>query len=100
MNGVIRSTFHYQPHTDVLTKVMDQPSRDLILQRNADLRKDNAMSDLSFGRQVASIPIIDWEWAIRNGYDLANPNGEIAGKEIFRFLRSERGQLCMVRDKL
>lgn len=100
MSKVIRSQLLYQPHTNQLLHRQSQPSENLILERNQELRKDNALGDLSFGRQVASIPFIIWEEAIRNGFDLANPNGEIAGKEIARFLRTEKGKTCMVRDKL
>lgn len=96
MDEVIRSELHYQPHTDELIHARTQPTEGLIYERNAELRKDSVLSDLSFGRQVASIPIIAWERAIRAGYDLANPDGDIAGKEIMRFLRSEEGQLCIV----
>ena len=97
---VIRSRIHYQAHTDTVTHVMDQPSEDTILERNAQLRKDNALGDLSFGRQVASIPLIMWERAKRAGYDLESKDSKIAEKEIFRFLQSDLGKQCMVRDKL
>jgi hypothetical protein len=79
---------------------MDQPSENLILERNAQLRKDNALGDLSFGRQVASIPFIMWERAKRAGYDLESKDPSISQKEILRFLRSDMGKVCMVRDKL
>ena len=97
---VIRSRIHYQAHTDTITHVMDQPSEDAILERNAQLRKDNALGDLSFGRQVASIPLVMWERAKRAGYDLESKDSKIAEKEIFRFLQSDLGKQCMVRDKL
>jgi len=100
MDQVIKSEFHYQNHTDTLTHVRTQPTEKLILERNAELRKDNALSDLSFGRQVASIPFIMYEKAIRDGYDLTNPDSEIAGKAMMRYLQSEEGKMCLVRDKL
>lgn len=100
MDQVIKSEFHYQNHTDTLTHVRTQPTERLILERNAELRKDNALNDLSFGRQVASIPFIMFEKAMRDGYDLTNPDSEIAGREMMRYLQSEDGKLCLVRDKL
>jgi len=78
-----------------------QPTEDLILARNERLRNDpGALRDLSFGRQVASIPFNMWEKAIRDGYDIACPDSDIAGKEMMRYLRSEEGQTCMVQEKL
>jgi len=100
MDSVIKSEFHYQNHTDTLTHIQTQPTEKLILERNAELRKDNALNDLSFGRQVASIPMIMFNKAIRDGYDLSNPDGKIAGAEMMRYLKSTEGQMCMVRDKL
>lgn len=100
MAGVIRSRIVYQPCEDRIYHETSQPTEDLILERNADLRKDNALRDLSFGRQVASIPFIMWEKAIRSGYDLASKDPEIAQKEIFRYLQSDEGKLCLVRNKL
>lgn len=99
VSEVIRSRFVFQPSEGKLYHERTQPTERLILERNAELRKDNALRDLSFGRQVASIPFIMWEEAIRNGYDLANPDGEIAGREIHRYLQSEKGKLCLVRNK-
>jgi|LakMenE01Jun11ns_1017448.scaffolds.fasta_scaffold7871531_1 hypothetical protein len=100
IDPVIRSRIHYQNHTDTVTHVMDQPSENAILERNAELRKDNVLSDLSFGRQIASIPLIMWERAKRAGYDLESKDSKIAEKEIFRFLQSDLGKACMVRDKI
>jgi len=40
MDEVFRSEFHYQEHTGELTHKLTQPSEDLILQRNAELRKN------------------------------------------------------------
>ena len=100
VDPVIRSRIHYQAHTDTITHVMDQPSENHILERNAEIRKTNALGDLSFGRQVASIPLIMWERAKRAGYDLESKDSKIAEKEIFRFLQSDLGKQCMVRDKL
>ena len=99
MDEVIRSQYHYQPHTDTLTHVRTQPTEGLILERNADLRKDNAMADLSFGRQVASIPLNMWDAAIRSGFALNHPDNETAERELFRYLQSDAGRACLVRDR-
>lgn len=100
MDEVIRSKIHYQPSEDRLYHETTQPTEDLILAENAELRKDNALRDLSFGRQVASIPFIMWEKAVRDGYDLNCKDSKIAEKELFRYLQSDEGKKCLVRDKL
>lgn len=103
MDEVIRSDIHYQEHTGVITHKTTQPSEDLILQRNAELRKNpGVIQDLgkqsggTFGRQVASIPFIMYEKAIRDGYGLNSGDAEYRQKELFRYLQSEEGKTCLV----
>lgn len=100
IDSVIKSDIIYQPHTDTIYHKTTQPSEDLILAHNAEARKDNVYGDLSFGRQVASIPFIMYEKAIREGYDLNSKDSEIASKEMFRFLNSEEGKKCLIRNKV
>jgi len=103
MEDVIRSDMHYQEHTGVLTNKTYQPTEKLILDRNSELRKNSkviqdlgAQSGESYGRQVASIPFIMYEEAIRDGFELNQGDKEHREKEMFRFLKSEKGQLCLV----
>ena len=103
MSEVIRSDLHYQEHTGVLTHKTSQPSEDIILQRNAELRKNpGVIQDLgkqsgsTFGRQVASIPFIMYEAAIRAGYEINAKNAEHRQKEIFRYLKTEEGKKCLI----
>ena len=100
MDEVIKSRFVYQPHENRLYHEQTQPTEDDILSFNQEARKDNLFNDLSFGRQVACIPFIMWNKAIRDGYDLACPDSKIAEKELFRYLQSDEGKVCMVRNKL
>ena len=98
-NGVILSEIAFED--DKIFHKRTQPTEGLILERNQALRNTpGALKDLSFGRQVASIPFNMWEAAIRNGYDLNNPDHEISGKEMARYLRSEEGQKCLVQEKM
>ena len=90
---------------DTLVHKTTQPTEDIILERNKELRKNpDAIKDLgeqsgeSFGRLVASIPIIMFNIAIKDGYKLNSPDGDIAQKEMFRFLQSVEGKMCLVRD--
>ena len=104
MNDVVfTSKFHYQEHDGQLTRVLDQPGRDVILTRNAELRKNpGAIIDLgkqsggAFGRQVASIPMITFYEAIAAGYDLMSVDKETSAREMNRFLRSPEGKACLV----
>ena len=108
MDEVIKREVHYQEHTGVLTHKTSQPTESIILKRNAELRKDpGSMRDLgsneaggAFGRQVASIPFIMYEEAIRNGFELNSKDSKHAGLETMRFLRSEEGQLCLTQGKV
>lgn len=104
MNDVIRSDIHYQEHTGELTNVTTQPTEGLILDRNAELRKNaGSIRDLGkgqeggvWGRQVASIPFIIYEKAIRDGFALNSKDKEHAGKEMHRFLSTPEGMACKV----
>lgn len=105
MTGVIKSEIFYQDHTDELIHKTSQPTEGLILDRNAELRKSpDAIKDLgagqeggTWGRQVASIPFIVFEKAIRDGYQLNHKDREFAGREMHRFLQSDEGKSCLVR---
>lgn len=106
VDEVFRSEFHFQEHTEELTHILTQPTEDLILNRNAELRKNQgAIQDLgaqgpggTWGRCVASIPFSHWEWAKRHGYELDSGDGEHRSKELFRFLQTEKGKECIIRE--
>ena len=109
MSEILKSDVHYQEHTGVLTHKLTQPTEDLILDRNAELRRNQGViQDLgaqseggAWGRQVASIPFIIFEQAKRDGYDLGCRNPETAGREMNRFLQSPAGKACLVQgDRL
>lgn len=61
-DGVFEKQFKTQMSEGRLYAHLTQPSRDVILTRNAELRKNPGMiKDLSFGRFHLSIPLIDYE---------------------------------------
>jgi len=97
---VIRSEFVYQPHEDKVYHKTTQPTEDLIYEQNAIIRREQPLGDLSFGRQIASIPFIAWEKAIRDGFALDSKDAAIAEKELFRFLSTPAGKKCMLRDHI
>lgn len=94
------SEFHYQNHTDTLYHRLTQPNEDIILERNATLRKEpEAFAKNDYFHQIASIPLIMWDKAIRDGYQLNNSDSQIADRELMRFLRTDEGKFCMVREE-
>lgn len=107
MDDVIKSEMHYQDHTDELFHKTSQPTENLILERNKRLRNEGVVQDLGsqggigqWGRQVASIPFILWEKAIRDGYRLNSKDKVEAEKELHRFLMSDDGKACLIVPKL
>lgn len=104
MDSVFRSDIHYQDHTDELTHKTTQPSEQKILDRNSRLRNNpGAIQDLganqeggSWGRQVASIPLIIYEKAKRDGFDFDSYDKKYAGLEMQRFLQTPEGKACLV----
>jgi len=106
-SGPIKQELHYQEHTGVLTSAQTQPTEDLILGRNAELRKNpGVLKDLgqgseggTWGRQIASIPMIVFDAAIRQGFDLNNTDAKYGAREMQRFLATPTGKTCLVRGK-
>lgn len=104
MDEVIKSDLFFEG--DTLVHKQTQPSENLILERNSELRKNgSAINDFgkgtqTWGRMVASIPIIMFDKAVRDGYDLYSKEPGRANKEMLRFLQSPDGKICMIRDKL
>ena len=104
-DGVIKSDFH--SHIDEVAHVRTQPTEDIILARNAELRKNpGVIMDLgarcdegTWGRLVASIPFNMFEKAQRDGYDIVNRDAEISAKEMARYLQSTEGKMCLVQSK-
>jgi hypothetical protein len=99
MDEVIRQTLHWQPHTNTLTAVRTQPTEKLILDRNREIRENDLMGDLSFGRQIASIPLNMWEKAIRDGFALMHPDKTEREREMNRYLQSVEGRQCLLHEK-
>ena len=99
--AVIKSEVKWDASEGKLHHLRHQPSEGLILERNKRVRNEKPLKDLSFGRQIASVPFITWEWAVRNGFDLNCPDKDIARKEMHRFLTTTvEGRACMVQDHI
>ena len=67
-----------------------QPSRGVILDTVAELKKNDAIRDLSFGRWALSVPFEDYENLLKQFPELGNPEGAIRTKAWHRFLKSPR----------
>jgi hypothetical protein len=87
-----------------MTHVATQPTENLILHRNAELRKNpGVIHDLgaqgdsgTFGRNIASIPFILYDKAIRDGFEINAKDAEHRSKEMFRYLKSDEGKTCLI----
>jgi len=103
MDEVIKSKLHYHHGDNTATHVATQPTENLILDRNAELRKNpgaihdlGAQSGEAFGRLMASIPIIMYDRALRNGFDLNSKDKTRADLEMMRYLQTTEGKSCLV----
>ncbi len=97
-DGVLVTQLRHCPHEDRLYRNFVQPDRPLILQRNANLRKNpSALNDLSFGRQELSIPTVDYE-ALKKKYPVL-VQGSNAERTAFyqRFIKSSESLPYRVR---
>lgn len=106
MDTVIKSEILFDESAEKLIHRTTQPTENIILDRNSELRKNpGAIRDLgdksrggTWGRQVACIPFILFEKAIRDGYQLNSKDSKFAASEMHRFLMSPEGKTCLVRD--
>jgi len=103
-DGVIKSEF--LTHIDEICHKQTQPSEDLILARNAELRKNpGALYKLGeqeghvWGEMVADIPFNMWEKAIRDGYPLNHPDADVAATAMANYLLTPEGNACLVKDR-
>ena len=88
-DGLWKQRFRFQGHEGKLYRELSQPSRSLILERNAELRKDpSALRDLSFGRLVLTIPLEDMEDLRAKYPDLAAKHAGIRTRAWQRFIGS------------
>jgi len=86
-DGIIATRWHEQAHTGetVVEQVQDTTA---ILERNAELKKNpDALRDMDFGRQVASIPLVvyyDWQ---RKYPELRSTDSEVANAKFMQLLK-------------
>jgi hypothetical protein len=106
MDEVFKSDVHYQNHTDVLTHVLSQPTEKLILDRNAEIRKDpSVLRGLGEGQEggkwgdaAANIPLVLLDKANRDGFDIYAKDSLFASSELLRFLKTTpEGRACLLR---
>ena len=77
---------------------MDPGERALILERARALRNERVLRDLSFGRQVASIPIEDYYRVLRERPGLASSDRDERERAWSEFLSSDEARMFLVTD--
>ena len=104
MDEVFKSEIHYQDHTGTLTHKTTQPTEDLILARNAELRKNpGSLNDLgqgeeggSWGRLMCTIPLALVQWCKAQGHDLMAIDKDQADRNLAWFMATPQGKSCLV----
>jgi hypothetical protein len=104
VDGLFKSEFI--EHGTELCHKLTQPTEDIILERNKRLRNNQgAINDLgkgndggTWGRWVASIPEIDYNMAIKAGYDLNSKDPKLRTAEMNRFLATPIGRACLIQE--
>ena len=102
IDGLFKSEFI--EHGSELTHKLTQPTEDMILARNARLRScPGVVNDLgkgseggTWGRWVASIPELNYNAAIKAGYDLNAKDPKRRAAEMNRFLATPIGRECLI----
>ena len=84
-----------------LYRILTQPTEDLILERNKQLRNNpGSLKDLEFGRQVASIPFNIWEKWRREYPELTQGDAAQRKQCILSLINgTELGRACKVQDE-
>lgn len=98
-DGVLNVTLH-QSDEDEVTGTLHQPTRNMILERNQELRNNpGTLRDFTFGSHVACIPLEDL-FALKQKYPgLRSRDAKIRSKTMIDILRSPEGRKFLVRDK-
>lgn len=99
-DGQFKSRIVDHAPTGEIGHIFEQKDRDVILERNRELRKNpGALKDLTFGRQIANIPFEDWDYFL-----MKNPDYRFMDKKqrevcLMNFLKFDPiGQSCVVQD--
>lgn len=99
--GDLRVRYRVQPtgnkNETQLVKEVNQHSRDAIMADTAKLRDDaeshqGKPRDMSFGRFVGRIPMVDFLRLQKSHPDLFSPDAEIARKATIKFMNSAEGR--------
>jgi len=84
-----RCDFYHSKHEDVVTRNLTQDSGAMILERNSQLRNNpDALKDLTFGRQVMTIPLADYEMLRRKYPELCSTDNQVRSDWYKKFILS------------
>lgn len=91
------SQYRVCPHEQKLYRKLTQPTRNLILNRNAELRKcPGAVKDMGFARQSLSIPVEDYEMLKKKYPVLVNGSNAERTKFYKKFIKSSESLIYRV----
>jgi len=83
----------------IVTSVLEQPNRGIILERNKQIRDNKLEKDLSFGRHVACVPIADLERLRKETPDLNAKDGKIRQAAWAKILKDPANKKYLVVEK-
>jgi hypothetical protein len=91
--GPLRQRYHLQPtgskRSAQLVVEQEQPDRNLICNTNVELAKaDSKPRDLSFGRYLGSIPLVDYQRLKKTRPEIFSNDPEIARPALIKFWNS------------
>ena len=91
----------YEVQGDKLVRALTQPTENLILERNNELRKNPGMiRDLSFGRWLATIPFNDIE-ALRRKYpELVHGDAQLVAQTWMKIFHMPEYRKFLVGNKV
>jgi len=94
-DGLYKQTF--KEEDGITYRELTQPSEDTILNRNSELRKNTGViNDMSFGRQLASIPVNAYEKMCRDHPELIKGDSQQRSECMMKILNSSEGKKYLV----
>lgn len=97
MTGIYRH--RYDVSGGVLRRVQTQPNERALLERNAKLRREGGLADLTFAGHELRIPEIAYYALLRKNPDLASHDGQIRRQAWVRFIASAGSLKYRTRDR-
>jgi len=96
---IVDREFRSVPHEGKLYSrlTMSTNIRTAILERNQELQRNDVINDLSFGRQVLSIPELDHYYLVKKYPELQSHDKQIKQRALAKFMASPESAPYRVR---